>query len=73
MKTKDRRIFSLISKMLSDDSQVLLVTVQWYGTPVSLEQFAMIFRSSLENILYIVSFRCSSGLIIMTNNLIMIF
>lgn len=71
MITKDRRIFSLISKMLSDDSQVLLVTVQWYGTPVSLEQFAMIFRSSLGEH-SVVSFRCSSGLIIMTNNLIMI-
>lgn len=71
MITKDRRIFSLISKMLSDDSQVLLVTVQWYGTAVSLEQFAMNFRSSLGE-QSIVSFRCSFGLIVMTKNLIMI-
>ena len=71
MITKDRRIFSLISKILSDDSQVLLVTVQWYGTLVSLEQFAMNFRSSLGE-QSIVLFRCSFGLIIMTNNLIMI-
>lgn len=71
MITKDRRIFSLTSKMLSDDSQVLLVTVQWYGTPVSLEQFAMNFRFSLGE-QSIVCFRCSFGLIVMTKNLIMI-
>lgn len=34
---KDRRIFFFVSKVLSDDSQVFLITVQQYVTPASKE------------------------------------